>query len=48
LRARAELRLRLQRRCNNIGTLSPLSRSAAPLNRVAHHRALHPLAQATA
>jgi RNA polymerase sigma-70 factor (ECF subfamily) len=46
LRARTELRQRLQQRCQNIGSLSPLSRSAAPLNRVAHHRAMHPL-QAT-
>jgi len=43
LRGRTELRSRLKRRCENMGTLSPLSRSAAPLNRVAHHRAMHPL-----
>ena len=43
LRARTELRQRLRQRCVNMGTQSPLSRSAAPLNRVAHHRAMHPL-----
>ena len=45
LRARTELRSRLKERCENMGTLSPLSRSAAPLNRVAHHRAIQPLMQ---
>jgi RNA polymerase sigma-70 factor (ECF subfamily) len=44
LRARTELRLRLKQRCDNIGTLSPLSKAAAPLNRVAHRRVLQPLA----
>src|SRR4051794_7992020 len=43
LRGRTELRSRLKRRCENMGTTSPLSRSAAPLNRVGHFRALHPL-----
>src|SRR4051794_13650161 len=43
LRGRTELRSRLKRRCQNMGTLSPLSRSAAPLNRVAHPRTMHPL-----
>jgi RNA polymerase sigma-70 factor, ECF subfamily len=43
LRARIELRQRLKKRCEGIGTLSPLSRSAAPLNRVAHHGAVRPL-----
>ena len=43
LRARTELRSRLKERCENMGTSSPLSRSAAPLNRVAHHRAIQPL-----
>ena len=42
LRARTELRSRLKRRCDNIGTLPTLSRSAAPLNRVALHRAMQP------
>ena len=43
LRARTELRRRLRQQCDNIGTLSPLSRSAAPLDRVARHRAMQPL-----
>jgi RNA polymerase sigma-70 factor (ECF subfamily) len=43
LRGRTELRARLVRRCENIESLSALSRSAAPLNRVAHHRAMHPV-----
>jgi RNA polymerase sigma-70 factor (ECF subfamily) len=43
LRARTELRQRVRQRCSNVGTLSPLSRSAVPLNRVAHHRAMHPV-----
>jgi len=42
LRGRTELRSRLKRHCENTGTLSPLSRTAAPLNRMAHHRAMHP------
>ena len=42
LRARTELRHRIRQRCDTIGTLSPLSRSAAPLDRVARHRAIHP------
>jgi RNA polymerase sigma-70 factor, ECF subfamily len=42
LRARTELRSRLKQRCDNMGTLSPLSRSAAPLHRVAHHCAVRP------
>jgi RNA polymerase sigma-70 factor (ECF subfamily) len=48
LRARTELRSRLKLQCENSGTLSPLSRSAAPLNRVAHHRAMHPAMVTTA
>jgi RNA polymerase sigma-70 factor (ECF subfamily) len=47
LRARAELRSRLEHQCKNSGTLSPPSRSAAPLNRVAHHRAMHPAVATT-
>jgi RNA polymerase sigma-70 factor (ECF subfamily) len=42
LRARIELRSRMKQRFDNVGTLPPLSRSAAPLNRVAHHRAIQP------
>ena len=41
LRARTELRLRMKKR--KVSGFSPLSRSAAPINRVAHHRAIHPL-----
>jgi RNA polymerase sigma-70 factor (ECF subfamily) len=48
LRARTELRSRLKERCDNMGTLSPLSRSAAPLHRVAHHCAVQPLVSAGA
>ncbi len=48
LRARTELRSRLMRHIQKSGTLSPLSRSAAPLNRVAHHRAMRPWLAATA
>jgi hypothetical protein len=43
LRARTELRLRMKQRCDNTGTLPALARSAAPLRRVAHHRAIQPL-----
>jgi RNA polymerase sigma-70 factor (ECF subfamily) len=43
LRARTELRSRLRQRCDGMGTLPPLSRSAAPLNRVAHRRSIQPL-----
>jgi RNA polymerase sigma-70 factor (ECF subfamily) len=43
LRARAELGLRVRERCNNLGALSPLSRSAAPFNRVAYRRTMQPL-----
>jgi RNA polymerase sigma-70 factor, ECF subfamily len=43
LRARTELRSRLKRRCDNVGTLPMLSRAAAPLNRVALHRAMEPM-----
>lgn len=42
LRARTELRSRLLRHAEKSGKMSPLSRSAAPLNRVAHHRAMRP------
>jgi RNA polymerase sigma-70 factor (ECF subfamily) len=42
LRARTELRARLKRRYDNIGTQSPLSRSAAPFHRVAQHRVMQP------
>lgn len=42
LRARAELRLRLMRHSEKSGCHSPLSRTAVPINRVAHHRALRP------
>jgi RNA polymerase sigma-70 factor, ECF subfamily len=48
LRARTELRLRLMRHAERNGTQSPLSRTAAPINRVAHHRAMHPCLAATA
>jgi RNA polymerase sigma-70 factor (ECF subfamily) len=48
LRARAELRSRLMRHTEKSGNISPLSRSAAPLNRVAHHRAIRPFLAATA
>jgi RNA polymerase sigma-70 factor (ECF subfamily) len=43
LRARIELRSRLIRHRSKVAILSQLSRSAAPLNRVAHHRAIHPM-----
>jgi RNA polymerase sigma-70 factor, ECF subfamily len=48
LRARTELRLRLKRHTERAGNNPHLSRSAAPLNRVAHHRAMRPLLTATA
>jgi RNA polymerase sigma-70 factor (ECF subfamily) len=48
LRARTELRQRMRRHCGRIGVLSLVSRSAAPLNQVAHHRAMHPLLAASA
>ena len=48
LRARTELRSRLMRHTTKAGNNSPLSRSAAPLNRVAHHRAMRPWLGATA
>jgi RNA polymerase sigma-70 factor (ECF subfamily) len=44
LRARIELRSRLRRHCGRSGNLSLLSRSAAPLHYVAHHRVIQPLA----
>ena len=44
LRARTELRSRLMRHREKNGSHSPLSRTAAPLNRVAHHRAMRPTA----
>ena len=43
LRARAELRLRIKQRCDGGGNLPALSRSAAPLRRVAQHRSMCPL-----
>ena len=43
LRARAELRLRLKERCDGTGNLPALSRSAAPLRRVAQYRSMCPL-----
>lgn len=46
LRARAELRSRVMKHTERSGNHSPLSRSAAPLNRVAHHRAMRPFAGA--
>jgi len=48
LRARTELRSRLMRHATKSGGLSPLSRSAAPLNRVAHPRSMRPLMAAHA
>lgn len=42
LRARTELRSRLKRYTTGMGNTSPLSRSAAPLNRVARHCAIRP------
>ncbi len=42
LRGRTELRRRLKRRCENMGTMSPVSRAAAPLSRVAHAGPMHP------
>ena len=48
LRGRTELRSRLKRHCQNIGTLPALSRSAAPVNRVVHHRAMRSLLAAGA
>jgi len=42
LRARLELRSRLTRHYKQIGNSAPLSRSAAPLKRVAHHCAMQP------
>jgi RNA polymerase sigma-70 factor, ECF subfamily len=40
LRARIELRLRLQRHFDGMGNSSPLSRTAAPLSRLAHRGAI--------
>jgi RNA polymerase sigma-70 factor (ECF subfamily) len=48
LRARTELKWRLMRHAERNGTQSPLSRTAAPLGRVAHHRAMRPYFAATA
>jgi RNA polymerase sigma-70 factor, ECF subfamily len=48
LRARTELRLRLTEKYQNVGPQSPLSKSAAPLSRVAHHRAVQRLLAAGA
>ena len=43
LRARTELRVRLMRHAGKRGSCVSMSRSAAPLNQVAHHRAMRPL-----
>jgi RNA polymerase sigma-70 factor (ECF subfamily) len=48
LRARTELRSRLMRYTERAGSQSLLSRTAAPLGRVAHHRAMRPSLAATA
>src|SRR4051812_21482323 len=48
LRARAELRSRLLRHTERTGSGSQLSRTAAPINRVSHHRAIRPYLTATA
>ena len=48
LRARTELRSRLMRHAEKSGAQWPLSRTAAPINRVAHHRAMRPYLAATA
>ena len=40
LRGRTELRVRMTEKYQNIGSQSPLSNSAVPLSRVAHHRAV--------
>jgi len=48
LRARAELRLRLLKHSQKTGCHAPLSRTVAPIDRVAHHRALRPYLAATA
>jgi RNA polymerase sigma-70 factor (ECF subfamily) len=47
LRARTELRLRLMRHNEKNRKASALSRSAAPLNRVAHHCSVRPLMAGT-
>jgi RNA polymerase sigma-70 factor (ECF subfamily) len=43
LRARTELRLRLNEKYQNLGLQWPLSKSAVPLSRVAHNRGVHRL-----
>jgi len=48
LRARVELRSRLMRHAERSAFQSPISRTAAPINRVAHHRAMRPCLGATA
>jgi RNA polymerase sigma-70 factor (ECF subfamily) len=48
LRARTELRSRLLRHTQGSGSGPQLSRTAAPINRVAHHRAMRPCLTATA
>jgi RNA polymerase sigma-70 factor, ECF subfamily len=48
LRARFELRSRLMRHAGGSALQLPLSRTAAPINRVAHHRAMRPCVAATA
>jgi RNA polymerase sigma-70 factor (ECF subfamily) len=46
VRARNELHLRLKRHCETTRTPLPLSRCAAPLNRVTRHLSIRPLASA--
>lgn len=48
LRARTELRSRLVRYTKSSGSQSLLSKTAAPIGRVAHHRAMRPTLSATA
>ena len=48
LRARTELRSRLMRHATRGAAQAPLSRTAAPINRVAHHRAVRPFVAAGA
>jgi RNA polymerase sigma-70 factor (ECF subfamily) len=48
LRARTELRSRLMKHAERNASGSPLSRVAAPVSRVAHHRAVRPLLAASA
>lgn len=48
LRARTELRSRMMRHAERRGMQNPLSRTAAPIDRVSHHRAMRPCFAATA